>query len=138
MPPSTAALCPKPPTGNDGAMTERTEAPGFAERWRARIEGELADLAAASAATTQDRAPVALDQQSVGRLARMDAMQLQAMATASERRRGDRAGRLRSALARLGRGEFGWCDGCGDEIAEGRLDVDPTVTLCIACARGDS
>lgn len=118
-------------------MTDRTEDPAFIARWRARIETELAELASASASTKDDRAPVELDQQSVGRLARMDAMQLQAMAAASERRRGERTGRLRAALARLGRGEFGWCDGCGEEIAEGRLGVDPTITLCIACARGE-
>lgn len=115
-------------------MTDRADDPAFRARWRARIE---ADLAAASAATAADRAPVELDQQSVGRLARVDAMQMQAMAAASERRRAKRTGRLRAALARLDRGEFGWCDRCGEEIAAGSLGVDPTLTLCIACARCD-
>jgi DnaK suppressor protein len=109
----------------------------FAAHWRAVIEAELAELQAASASTRDDRAPVTLDQQSVGRLARMDAMQLQAMAAATERRRADRAVRLREALRRVESGDFGWCDACGERIAEGRLAIDPTVMLCIGCARGD-
>jgi DnaK suppressor protein len=109
----------------------------FAARWRAAIEAELAEIGAESAATRDDRAPVELDQQSVGRLARMDAMQVQAMAAAAERRRADRAVRLREALRRVETGEFGWCEGCGERIAEGRLKIDPTVPLCIACARGE-
>jgi len=108
----------------------------FATRWRAAIEAELAELDAASVATRDNRAPVELDQQSVGRLARMDAMQVQAMAAATERRRATRAARLREALRRIGAGDFGWCEGCGERIAEGRLTIDPTVPLCIACARG--
>ncbi len=112
--------------------------PAFVARWRIRLETEIAELTAASASTKDDRAPVILDQQSVGRLARMDAMQMQAMAAASERRRVERTGLLRRALARLERGEFGWCDDCGEPIAEKRLEADSTITRCIACARGDT
>ena len=60
--------------------------------YRARLEQELATLAEESAAAKQDRAPVELDQQSVGRLSRMDALQVQAMAQETERRRQARMG----------------------------------------------
>ncbi|MFN3614099.1 MAG: TraR/DksA family transcriptional regulator [Rubrimonas sp.] len=118
-------------------MTAESDGTGFPARWRAAIEAELAEIEAASAATRDDRAPVTLDQQSVGRLARMDAMQVQAMAAATERRRAGRAAGLRAALRRIEAGEFGWCEGCGERIAEARLAIDPTVPLCIVCARGE-
>lgn len=117
-------------------MTEDSEGAASDRRWRAVIEAELTEIDAASAATRDDRAPVELDQQSVGRLARMDAMQVQAMAAATQRRRSVRAARLREALKRIEAGEFGWCEACGGRIADGRLNIDPTVPLCISCARG--
>ncbi|MEL7171789.1 MAG: TraR/DksA family transcriptional regulator, partial [Pseudomonadota bacterium] len=52
-----------------------------------QIRTRLAEIAAEEAETAADRAPVTLDQQSVGRLSRMDAMQVQAMAAAQSRRR---------------------------------------------------
>ena len=79
---------------------------------------------------------VELDQQAVGRLSRMDALQGQAMARATARRRGIRRRRIASALARLEAGEFGYCEECGEAIPEGRLRLDPTTPLCVSCAAG--
>ena len=81
-----------------------------------------------------DRAPVALDQQSVGRLSRMDAMQQQAMAVATNARRLHEMRAIKAALIRIEKGDFGVCDECGEQIAEQRLNLYPTITLCIACA----
>jgi DnaK suppressor protein len=39
-------------------------------KWRPRLEAELEELLASSRTTSQDRAPVSLDQQSVGRSCR--------------------------------------------------------------------
>lgn len=100
-----------------------------------QIEDELADLVALEASSAQERAPVKLDQQSVGRLARMDAMQVQAMAVASGRRRSMRIQRLRDALDLIESGEFGYCEHCGEPIPEGRLKIDPTAQSCVNCAR---
>lgn len=87
--------------------------------------------------TTRDsRATVTLDQQSVGRLSRMDAMQQQAMAQATFARRQAQATRAKSALKRIENGEFGECLECGEKIAPKRLLHDPTLPLCITCASG--
>jgi DnaK suppressor protein len=102
--------------------------------YRQRIEGELKELADASAGAKDARAPVELDQQSVGRLSRMDAMQVQAMAKETERRRQGRVKALQAALKRMDEDEFGYCIACGEKIAEKRLDLDPAVVNCIACA----
>lgn len=77
--------------------------------------------------------PVELDQQSVGRLSRMDAIQGQQMAQASERRRQQRLRDIQVALNRIEQDDFGYCEECGDEIAEKRMQFDPTIRYCIEC-----
>ncbi|QQN74909.1 TraR/DksA C4-type zinc finger protein [Croceicoccus sp. YJ47] len=94
----------------------------------------LSDLDEQDRITASDRDPVALDQESVGRLSRIDAMQVQAMALAQERRRKSERAAIAAALQRIEEGEFGYCIGCGDEIAEGRLRNSPTVVKCLECA----
>jgi DnaK suppressor protein len=64
----------------------------------------------------------------------MDAMQAQAMAKASAARRELTLRRIGSALQRLEDDEFGYCLECGESINPKRLEFDPTVELCIACA----
>lgn len=105
-------------------------------RWRERLESQRAELDAQDALGRDGRATVTLDQQSVGRLSRMDAMQQQAMAQATNARRDAMRQRIRAALARIDDGEFGFCTECGEEIATARLDLDPTVPTCISCASG--
>ncbi|HHH31661.1 MAG TPA: TraR/DksA family transcriptional regulator [Polyangiaceae bacterium] len=101
------------------------------ERVKARVE-ELEALLAAGAEGSQ---PVELDQSRVGRLSRMDAMQVQAMSRETERRRRIELTRLRAALTRLDDGTYGDCVECGEPIADKRLDHDPGATVCIDCAR---
>jgi len=101
---------------------------------RRTLEHERDDLAAASAATAEDRAPVVLDPQSVGRLSRMDALQIQAMAVATEARRQDRRQIIEAALRRLDDGEYGYCLRCDEDIPVKRLAIDPAVTRCVDCA----
>lgn len=78
---------------------------------------------------------VELDQTRVGRLSRMDAMQQQAVAQAAERQAEAERQRIGTALKRLDRGEYGYCLLCDEPIAEGRLRVDPSILICIDCAR---
>lgn len=114
-------------------MTDPTP-PDLRDRYLARLEDELDQLRAVSAQARDGRRPVVLDQQSVGRLSRMDAMQGQAMAAAVEARRSGRGRAIEAALARLAGEDFGWCDGCGGFIGQKRLDLDPVAQRCIGCA----
>ena len=86
-----------------------------------------------SLASAQSRQTVKLDQQSTGRLTRMDAMQQQAMAQAQERNRAATLVRIDQALKLINDGEYGFCLSCGEEIAEKRLEIDPAATHCVAC-----
>lgn len=107
-------------------------------KFRPLLEKEIEELRALSETGAASRAPVTLDQQSVGRLSRMDAMQAQAMAQATERRRLTRIQQVEAALKRIEDGEYGYCLSCGDEIEERRLETDPAAPLCIACSRGEN
>jgi DnaK suppressor protein len=80
------------------------------------------------------RQPVELDQSSVGRLSRMDALQDQAMALETNRRRQVELLHIQTALARIEDGNFGECQNCGESIALKRLQIDPTTPVCIDCA----
>lgn len=97
------------------------------------LEARLAEIEMLTASTKDARAPVELDQQSVGRLSRMDAMQGQAMALATDERRKAERLRIRAALARIDSGDYGYCAKCGDDIPPKRLKLDPATPLCIDC-----
>ena len=100
----------------------------------AMIEDEIAALKSLSAVTRNSRAPVAFDQQSVGRLSRIDAMQQQSMELATESRRRKRLSMLVTAQHRIDTGDYGHCLACDGEIDFKRLEIDPAATCCIACA----
>lgn len=104
------------------------------EKNREKLLARGDELRALSALSAEARDTVELDQQSVGRLSRMDALQRQAMAQANDRQRAAELGRITAALRRLDEGEYGYCLECGEEIAEKRLEIDPAAGLCIRCA----
>jgi len=64
----------------------------------------------------------------------MDALQGQAMAKATQIRREQELLRIKGALQRLKTDDYGLCFICGEPIALPRLERDPTVTRCVACA----
>lgn len=102
---------------------------------RTALLARQAELEEEDRMSAEGREPVTLQQDSVGRLSRMDAMQQQAMAQAQERRRAGERVRITAALKRLDEGEWGYCVSCGNEIASARLAHDPSVPTCINCAR---
>lgn len=101
---------------------------------RAALMARRAELEEEDRISADGRAPVTLQQDSVGRLSRMDAMQQQAMAQAQERRRNAERVRIAAALKRLDDGEWGYCMACGEEIAARRLEHDPSIPTCVGCA----
>lgn len=103
---------------------------------RQALNRRLEELRQSIDSTADSRKPVELDQASVGRLSRLDAMQMQAMAQAAERMRGQEIERIKAALRRMDDGDFGYCITCGEEIAPERLAIDPTIATCIRCASG--
>ncbi len=101
---------------------------------RQRLLDLRAEIHTLSEAAREDRQPVELDQQSVGRLSRQDSLQVQAMAKAAEARRAKELRRIDIALQRVEDEEYGWCAECGECIADKRLEIDPAAPLCADCA----
>ncbi len=104
--------------------------------FRQLIQKKLAEIDKENTLGAESQQTVELDQQSVGRLSRMDALQAQAMARAHQVRRDGLRQALLQALLRIKEGEFGYCSDCGDLISYARLELNPALQLCIGCARG--
>ena len=92
------------------------------------------DLETLKNASKGDLRPIELDQQSIGRLSRMDSLQMQAMDRARDTRRTIDLKRIDAALTRLDEGEYGYCVACGEGIAIKRLKLDPATPRCASCA----
>ena len=96
----------------------------------ARRQELLAQLTSAEESTRT----VNLDQSSVGRLSRMDALQSRQMALAAKRRQEVELTRIDAALERIEADEFGCCASCREEINPKRLAVDPANPFRVDCA----
>lgn len=104
------------------------------EKFKAILHAQREQLLEQKELSQESTRAVELDQSSVGRLSRMDAMQSQAMALEGKRRREIQLTRIEAALERIEEGEFGYCAMCDEEIAGGRLEVDPANPFCVNCA----
>ena len=91
---------------------------------------ELTELLHNAEATTK---PVTLDQQSVGRVSRIDAIQQQQMAIANQQQTSDMLNGIELALHRIDDDSYGDCLECGEPIAYARLQAQPFARLCIDC-----
>ena len=80
-----------------------------------------------------DTAPVKLDQQSVGRVSRIDAIQQQQMAIASHEQSAQQLKMVEIALEKISNGDFGYCENCAEPILFARLQAQPTASLCLSC-----
>ncbi|WP_171179645.1 TraR/DksA family transcriptional regulator [Ruegeria sp. HKCCA4633] len=101
-----------------------------------KIRERLAELEQLSASALKAQAVVELDQQAIGRLSRMDALQNQAMAKAQQANRDIEKSRLQAALVRIEEEEYGYCEDCSDRIPDGRLSLDLAASKCVSCAAG--
>jgi DnaK suppressor protein len=91
-------------------------------------------LASLQAMRNAGSAVVELDQTRTGRLTRMDALQIQAMAHAGRDRAALELKRIDAALERIRGGNYGECVDCGEPIESGRIEAHPAATFCVSCA----
>ncbi|XTI72624.1 TraR/DksA family transcriptional regulator [Acidithiobacillus sp. AC3] len=106
------------------------------EQFRARLLAEQRETVAAIQQAQQSAAPVELDQSSVGRVSRIDAIQQQALAQGFLERLSVRKRKIEAAMARIDAGTYGLCCACHDDIEPERLNADPAVVFCRECATG--
>jgi len=103
----------------------------------AQLRGRLLEIRQELAATlktnTEQSQTVELDQASVGRLSRMDAIQQQQMADAQKRRNELRLKQIAVALAAFDDDAYGDCKVCGEPIGFKRLWARPESPACVPC-----
>lgn len=104
------------------------------ETFRLLLEERIQEAKAEIAKGREDTRPISPDA-SIGRLSRLDSMQMQQMALGAQRRQQMLLVRLEEALNRLNQGNFGRCLQCDKDIAGERLRYQPDAVLCMACAR---
>jgi len=93
---------------------------------KAKLEQQLLEAEAATGVVT-------LDQSSVGRVSRMDAMQQQSMAVSTRAKAEASLRKTLKALLRMNAGDFGYCDQCDEPIQFKRLNVQPEASHCLKC-----
>ncbi|MDJ0777282.1 MAG: TraR/DksA family transcriptional regulator [Gammaproteobacteria bacterium] len=103
------------------------------ESLRSALEKRRGELELLLRSGTDASAPVTLDQQSVGRVSRIDAIQQQQMARASQQQARQTLRRVELALGRMADGDYGYCQHCGETIAYARLEAQPFASLCVDC-----
>ena len=100
---------------------------------RALLEELAKELEARLESSKDQGQPVQLDEP-IGRLSRMDAIQMQQMALAGLSREQQQLVRVRYALRLVDDEDFGNCSSCKRPIGIDRLRFQPEVLLCVRCA----
>lgn len=76
---------------------------------------------------------VVLDQQKVGRVSRIDAIQQNQMDQANRLQAQRRLQQVVAALKNIGSGDYGLCKQCDETIGYPRLKARPESPLCLNC-----
>ena len=107
--------------------------PAQLEKLRQILQSSLAEIQQQLEGSDETTRPVELDQQSVGRVSRIDAIQQQQMAIAGRDQVLRLAEAIRHALQRIENGSYGYCLDCGELINYARLEARPQAELCVSC-----
>ncbi len=103
------------------------------EKFNKIIDSKIEELTEKINTDDPERDPVSPDV-SIGRLSRMDSMQMQQMSLNTLRRQKAELKQLEDAKKRIVIGTFGKCAVCRKDISEERLEFKPDAELCINCA----
>jgi len=98
------------------------------------LQQQRDDLKASLQMAQQSTETVELDQASVGRVSRGDALQAQSMAQETSRLKQQQLRKISMALSLIQSGDYGYCSVCDKEIDHRRLEIDPASTMCVPCA----
>ena len=98
-----------------------------------QLQMKAAELEAQINESRQNTEPVTLDQQSVGRVSRIDAIQQQQMAVANREQSILLLKRISAALRRVESDTYGYCLQCEETIGYARLKAQPFASHCLDC-----
>ena len=106
------------------------------EEIRRELLRRLARLERSLKISGESARPRDLEQDTVGRLSRIDALQNQGLTQNLEERERAQLNQIVEALRRLEDGTYGSCGACGRAIPFERLLIFPETLSCSSCARG--
>lgn len=105
-----------------------------------RFHDELVAAKEAAEAVLRQKAksdsPIERSGSAIGRLSRMDAIQVQAMQEMGHRQLEVRLKQIEQALAAIEQGKYGICRGCKEPIGTKRLEAVPEAPFCVDCQEG--
>lgn len=104
------------------------------ESFRTKIEARIRELEDSMESTKEDREAISPDK-SIGRLSRLDSMQMQQMALGMNSRMQEEARQLKEALKRIDNSRYGICEMCRQDIPMERLEFQLDATICVDCFR---
>jgi len=104
------------------------------QKFKQMLEQQRDQLMASQEIAQNSTQTVDLDQSSVGRVSRGDALQAQSMAIETTRLRQQQLRQISTALALVASGDYGYCSVCDAEIDPRRLEIEPASTMCVPCA----
>ena len=104
------------------------------DKFHQLLHTQCDELKASLQLAQQSTATVELDQASVGRVSRGDALQAQSMAVETSRLKQQQLRKISMALSLIESGDYGYCKICDQEIDHRRLEIDPASTMCVPCA----
>lgn len=114
-------------------MSASELSPQQLEQLQKSLATKKKDLEAQLVSVDLDTKPVTRDQQSVGRVSRIDAIQQQQMALANQQQSTLLLQRVELALRRIDSAEYGYCLQCDEPVAFARLQAQPFASLCLDC-----
>ncbi len=114
-------------------MTASELSPQQLEQLQKSLAIKKQELEAQLKSVDLDTKPVTLDQQSVGRVSRIDAIQQQQMALANQQQSTLLLQRIELAMRRIDSAEYGYCLQCDEPIAFARLQAQAFAGLCLEC-----
>lgn len=106
------------------------------ETMRDELMRTLAKLERSMKISGETAKPRDLEQDTVGRLSRIDAIQNAGLNANLQERERQQLRQLLEALRRIEDGTYGVCNACGGAIPFERLQVFPETLACSVCARG--
>ena len=127
------AIRPFETSNNDGNELMLSE--NVIQELKASLECRQKELSEEIEVTRANSKPVALDQQAVGRVSRIDAIQQQQMHLSALNRRENQLALIRSALSRIQNKQYGECQICEEPIELKRLRARPETPVCLSCAQ---
>ncbi len=80
--------------------------------------------------------PIEASGPTIGRLSRIDAIQMQAMSQMSRHQLDIRLRQIEAALTVMDQGRYGLCRQCQDAIDLQRLEAIPEAPFCLGCQEG--